>query len=105
MKWMIALCLACAAMPAWSGIYIYGTRIIYPAQKKDITVQLMNDGKRSSLIQAWIDNGDTSLPPEKLQVPFIMTPPVIRVAANSGQQLKIKKLANNLPGDRESLFY
>ncbi|KAF0655380.1 hypothetical protein L245_07005, partial [Salmonella enterica subsp. enterica serovar Worthington str. BCH-4719] len=31
--------------------------------------------------------------------------PVIRVAANSGQQLKIKKLANNLPGDRESLFY
>ncbi|MCD3082799.1 fimbria/pilus periplasmic chaperone, partial [Salmonella enterica subsp. enterica serovar Enteritidis] len=58
-----------------------------------------------SLIQAWIDNGDTSLPPEKLQVPFIMTPPVIRVAANSGQQLKIKKLANNLPGDRESLFY
>ncbi|ASG11405.1 fimbrial assembly chaperone [Salmonella enterica] len=105
MKRMIALCLACAAMPAWSGIYIYGTRIIYPAQKKDITVQLMNDGKRSSLIQAWIDNGDTSLPPEKLQVPFIMTPPVIRVAANSGQQLKIKKLANNLPGDRESLFY
>lgn len=90
MKRMIALCLACAAMPAWSGIYIYGTRIIYPAQKKDITVQLMNDGKRSSLIQAWIDNGDTSLPPEKLQVPFIMTPPVIRVAANSGQQLKIK---------------
>lgn len=54
-------------------LYIW-TRIIYPAQKKDITVQLMNDGKRSSLIQAWIDNGDTSLPPEKLQVPFIMTP-------------------------------
>ncbi|EDC5812686.1 fimbrial assembly protein, partial [Salmonella enterica] len=26
MKRMIALCLACAAMPAWSGIYIYGTR-------------------------------------------------------------------------------
>lgn len=105
MKRMIALWLACAAMPAWSGIYIYGTRIIYPAQKKDITVQLMNDGKRSSLIQAWIDNGDTSLPPEKLQVPFVLTPPVIRVAADSGQQLKIKKLPNNLPGDRESLFY
>ncbi|ASG54209.1 MAG TPA: fimbrial assembly protein [Salmonella bongori] len=105
MKRMIALWLACAAMPAWSGVYIYGTRVIYPAQKKDITVQLMNDSKRSSLIQAWIDNGDTSLPPEKLQVPFVLTPPVIRVAADSGQQLKIKKLVNNLPGDRESLFY
>lgn len=84
-------------------LYIWYTYYLSGAEK-DITVQLMNDGKRSSLIQAWIDNGDTSLPPEKLQVPFIMTP-VIRVAANSGQQLKIKKLANNLPGDRESLFY
>nr|WP_245397200.1 fimbrial assembly chaperone [Citrobacter rodentium] len=102
---MIALCLACAALPAWSGVYIYGTRIIYPAQKKDITVQLMNDDKRSSLIQSWIDDGDTSLPPEKIDVPFILTPPVIKIAANSGQQLKIKQLAHHLPRDRESLFY
>ncbi|EHB42423.1 hypothetical protein SEENIN0B_02305 [Salmonella enterica subsp. enterica serovar Infantis str. SARB27] len=68
-------------------LYIWYTYYLSGAEK-DITVQLMNDGKRSSLIQAWIDNGDTSLPPEKLQVPFIMTPPVIRVAANSGQQIK-----------------
>lgn len=34
MKWMIALCLACAAMPAWSGIYIYGTRIILSGAEK-----------------------------------------------------------------------
>lgn len=74
MKRMIALCLACAAMPAWSGIYIYGTRIIYPAQKKDITVQLMNDGKRSSLIQAWIDNGDTSLPPGNFRFHLLCPP-------------------------------
>lgn len=105
MKRCLALWLVCAAMPAWSGVYIYGTRIIYPAQKKEITVQLMNDDKRSSLIQAWIDDGDTSLPPEKIQVPFILTPPVIRIAANSGQQLKIKQLAHHLPRDRESLFF
>ncbi|MES0299224.1 fimbrial assembly chaperone [Citrobacter sedlakii] len=105
MKRIIALWLVCAAMPAWSGIYIYGTRVIYPAQNKDITVQLMNDDKRSALIQAWIDDGDTSLPPEKIHVPFMVTPPVIRVATNSGQQLKIKQLAHHLPSDRESMFY
>ncbi|HFZ8994133.1 TPA: fimbrial assembly chaperone [Citrobacter freundii] len=105
MKRIIVLWLACTVMPAWSGVYIYGTRVIFPAQKKDIIVQLMNDGKRSSLVQAWIDDGNTNLPPEKIDVPFILTPPVIRVAANSGQQLKIKQLTNRLPQDRESLFY
>lgn len=34
MKKLVALLLAGSVMPAWGGIYIYGTRIIYPAQKK-----------------------------------------------------------------------
>lgn len=105
MKKIFALLLAGTVMPAWGGIYIYGTRIIYPAQKKEITVQLMNEGSRGSLVQSWIDDGDTSLPPEKIQVPFVMTPPVVKVSGGSGQQLKIKQLANNLPKDRESLFF
>lgn len=105
MKKLVALLLAGSVMPAWGGIYIYGTRIIYPAQKKEITVQLMNEGSRSSLVQSWIDDGDTSLPPEKIQVPFVITPPVARVGGGSGQQLKIKQLTNSLPKDRESLFF
>lgn len=105
MKKLLALLLVGAALPAWGGIYIYGTRVIYPAQKKEITVQLMNEGNRSALVQSWIDDGDTSLPPEKIQVPFVMTPPVVRVSGGSGQQLKIKQLANTLPKDRESLFF
>ncbi|MDT7484969.1 fimbrial assembly chaperone [Citrobacter koseri] len=105
MRKIMALLLAGAVMPAWAGIYIYGTRIIYPAQKKEITVQLMNEGTRSALVQSWIDDGDTSLPPEKIQVPFVLSPPVARVIAGSGQQLKIKLLENRLPGDRESLFF
>lgn len=105
MKKIVALLLAGTVMPAWGGMYIYGTRIIYPAQKKEITVQLMNEGNRGSLVQSWIDDGDTSLPPEKIQVPFVLTPPVVKVSGGSGQQLKIKQLTNNLPKDRESLFF
>lgn len=51
----------------------------------------MNQSKNASLIQAWIDDGNTTIAPEKIQVPFILTPPVSRVAGGSGQQLKIKK--------------
>lgn len=92
-------------MPAHAGIVIYGTRIIYPAEKKEVLVQLMNQGGRSSLVQSWIDDGDTSLPPEKIQVPFLLTPPVAKVASDSGQQLKIKAMPNMLPGNKESLFF
>ncbi len=68
------------------------TRIIYPAENKEVMVQLMNQGNRS-LLQAWIDDGDTSLPPEKIQVPFMLTPPVAKIGANSGKQSKNQNYA------------
>lgn len=41
-------------------------RALFTRQKIKVMVQLMN-GNRSSLLQAWIDDGDTSLPPEKFR--------------------------------------
>ncbi len=105
MKGLLLLIITSVILPVHAGIAIYGTRIIYPAEKKEVVVQLMNQGPRASLVQAWIDDGDTALAPEHIQVPFMLTPPVAKVAGNSGQQLKIKKMANALPGDKESLFF
>ena len=105
MKGLAVILIASIVLPAHAGIVIYGTRIIYPAEKNEVLVQLMNQGERSSLVQSWIDDGDMTLPPEKINVPFLLTPPVAKVAANSGQQLKIKKMPNMLPNNKESLFY
>lgn len=105
MKGLAVILIASIVLPAHAGIVIYGTRIIYPAEKNEVLVQLMNQGERSSLVQSWIDDGDTTLPPKKINVPFLLTPPVAKVAANSGQQLKIKKMPNMLPNNKESLFY
>ncbi|EIS7447046.1 fimbria/pilus periplasmic chaperone [Citrobacter sp. FDAARGOS_156] len=105
MKWILIAFLIASTQSVHAGIVIYGTRIIYPAEKKEVLVQLMNQGERSSLVQSWIDDGDTLLPPEKIQVPFLLTPPVVKVAGDSGQQLKIKKMPNTLPNDKESLFF
>lgn len=105
MKWILTALLIVSTQPVHAGIVIYGTRVIYPAEKNEVLVQLMNQGTRSSLVQSWIDDGDTSLPPEKIQVPFLLTPPVAKVAGDSGQQLKIKKMPNMLPNNKESLFY
>ncbi|MGG8090086.1 fimbria/pilus periplasmic chaperone [Klebsiella aerogenes] len=105
MKRILLAGLFIAMQPAHAGVVIFGTRVVYPAEKQEVVVQLMNHGARSSLVQSWIDDGNTSLPPEKINVPFLLSPPVARITGNSGQQLRIKKLANKLPANKESLFY
>lgn len=95
MKKILVFLLAGTVMPAWAA-YTF-TAPVSLSGTEEITVQLMNEGSRSSLVQSWIDDGDTSLPPEKIHVPFVMSPPVAKVSGGSGQQLKIKQLANTLP--------
>lgn len=42
MKGLLALLISSMVLPAHAGIVIYGTRIIYPAENKEVMVQLMN---------------------------------------------------------------
>lgn len=90
---------------ASANIVINGTRIIYHSSSKETSVQLINTGTSPSLVQSWIDDGDVDSTPETARVPFLLTPPVIKVAGGGGQQLLIKKLPSSLPTDRESVFY
>jgi len=94
-----------ASGSAWSNVIINGTRVIYPENTKETVVQLINNGDDPSLVQAWIDDGDINSTPETAKVPFLLTPPVVKVNGHNGQQLRIKKLPASLPGDRESVFY
>jgi len=88
-----------------ANIVINGTRVIYPEKKKDVVVQLVNNGTSSSLVQAWIDDGDINSTPETANVPFLLSPPVVKVSGDSGQQLRITKIGAPLAGDRESVFF
>ncbi|MEB5742662.1 fimbria/pilus periplasmic chaperone [Klebsiella aerogenes] len=94
-----------SAMNAHASIVITGTRVLYPANDKEVTVQVSNKGSSPVLIQSWIDDGDTQTSPDKIHVPFILTPPINRVEPSSGQTLRIRATANTLPTDRESVFW
>ena len=91
--------------PAFANVVVNGTRIIYHAASRETTVQLFNNGTSPALVQAWIDDGDINSTPETARVPFLLTPPVVKIAGGSGQQLLIKKLPSTLPADRESVFF
>ncbi len=98
-----ALIMLCSV--AQAAIIVNGTRVIYPAKQKDVTLQVKNDGIKPSLMQVWMDDGDASITPDKSNVPFIITPPVSRVDPKSGQTISISYTNANLPQDRETVFW
>jgi P pilus assembly chaperone PapD len=100
---LLALCL-CAAN-AHAGVVIGGTRVIFPAQDGEVTVRLSNEGGTPALIEAWIDSGDQMSTPDKVNVPFLITPPLFRMEAHKDQSLRIISTPAQLPVDRESLFW
>ncbi|SAC95643.1 Uncharacterized fimbrial chaperone YehC precursor [Enterobacter cloacae] len=44
MKWILSALLIASVQPVHAGLVIYGTRVIYPAEKNEVLVQLMNQG-------------------------------------------------------------
>lgn len=89
-----------------SNIIVNGTRFIYPEDEKEITVQLSNTADRPALAQVWLDNGNAEATPDFITTPFIITPPISRVDAKSGQTVRIKLGSNvGLAKDKESLWW
>lgn len=91
-KYWIAGCLFAAVL--WSGLaqaglIIQGSRVIYPAKEREISVKVNNEGLEPALMQAWVDKGNSHLTPAEADGPFLITPPITRVEANKGQTLRL----------------
>lgn len=88
-----------------AGVVITGTRVVFPSSKNEVTVALTNKGTQAALVQSWIDTGDPTELPQKINVPFAIIPPLIRMDANKGYSLRIIHTGGELPSDRESVFW
>lgn len=86
-------------------IIIHGTRVVYPAAARDVTLRMNNPGNTPILVQSWIDDGDASKAPEEMKVPFQLTPALSRLEANATAVLRIGYSKEPLPSDRESLYW
>ncbi|MEB7540291.1 fimbria/pilus periplasmic chaperone [Pantoea anthophila] len=91
---------------AFASVVMTGSRIIYPADRKSVDLQLRNNDGFPYVVQAWFDNGDEQSTPATGKAPFVVTPPTFRIPANEGQVLRIFFVGDkSLPQDRESAFY
>lgn len=94
-----------SSLMAHAAIVITGTRVIYPSDEKVVTVQVKNEGSTPAMMQTWLDDGNADITPDQSEVPFVLTPPVSRVDANTGQSIQITYIGAQLPQDRESVFW
>ncbi|HHA2302518.1 fimbria/pilus periplasmic chaperone [Enterobacter asburiae] len=103
---IIALALfVLAIVPAQASIVITGTRVIYPAGDKEVTVKIDNQGDKPVLVQSWIDHGNPGATPETAKAPFTVTPPVNRINGGKGQMLRLIYTGEHLPANKESVFW
>lgn len=98
----LAVAFAC---PAGAGVIVNGTRVVYPADAREVSVQIDNVGQTPSLIQAWIDTGDPDRSPDDSDAPFVLTPPISRIEPGASQALRIAFSGPELPGGRETVFW
>jgi chaperone protein EcpD len=94
-----------AAPHAAAGVVVNGTRVVYPAARREVTISLQNAGATPSLVQAWLDAGDIHSKPGDSKVPFVLTPPLFRLDPTKVQSLRLVYTHDPLPQDRESLFW
>ncbi|HEY6456982.1 MAG TPA: fimbria/pilus periplasmic chaperone [Steroidobacteraceae bacterium] len=90
---------------AAAGVVVNGTRVVYPAARREVTISLQNAGQTPSLVQAWLDSGDIHSKPGESKVPFVLTPPLFRLDPTKVQSLRLVYTHDPLPQDRESLFW
>lgn len=94
------------SQPDYASIVMNGTRVIYQGNKSEVTISLTNKNKRPVLIQSWIDTGNENTAPEKISVPFVLTPPINRVDPDKGQTIRISYTGTPaLPTDKESVYW
>lgn len=98
--------LAALARPAQAEVQIEGTRFVYTAADRDISIGLRNLAKATpALVQVWLDDGADGAAPGQARAPFSLTPPMFRLDAGRAQRLRLLYTGEPLPADRESLFW
>jgi P pilus assembly chaperone PapD len=88
-----------------ASVVIAGTRVVYNQSEPEVTLKLTNNGKTPGLVKVWIDKGDADAKPDTIEVPFTITPPLMRIDPTKSQTLRIMFAGEPLPADKESIFY
>lgn len=91
--------------PARANVVIAGTRVIYPVDKQEVTLQLSNVGDQPALVQAWINDDENSRSPNDSEAPFVIMPPIARIGPGKSQMLRIAYTGEETSDKQESVYW
>jgi len=95
---VVTLILSSQAMAAFS---LNGTRFIYHEGSKNLSFEVTNTASDTYGGQVWLDNVTHG----KEDVHIIPSPPFFKVGDKQKQIVRLLKVGDGMPGDRESLFW
>lgn len=98
---LAALIILLFASTVHAGVVIGGTRVILNGEKKETSISVENPDKEPYLIQSWLENQQSGVD----KIAFIVTPPLFRLDGNQENMLRIVKVGDDLPKDKESLYW
>lgn len=97
------LALLTAILPgAQAALTISHTRVVHDSAKRSSSVIVANPSNRPYAAQAWVN---TEADDATTAVPLIAAPNLFRLDPGGEQTVQINALPNDLPRDRESVFY
>jgi len=99
----LATCLVfLAPLGAHAALTMSSTRVIQPSDKQSTSIVVANPSDRPYAAQAWIN---TEADDQITAVPLIASPALFRLDPSAEQTVQFNRLPNDLPQDRESVFY
>lgn len=89
-----------------TGVIVEGTRMIYDENRKENSIVVRNNSDGPSFIKSWIDSNVIS-GKENIanKAPFELIPSLYKLEAGGQYAIKVTHKGQNLPIDRESLFW
>lgn len=82
------------------SVNLGATRIVYPQKSSGEQLSVSNLQDYPILVQSSVTGEDN-----KSAAPFLVTPPLFRLEAHQQSRLRVIRTDDNLPTDRESLFW
>lgn len=95
----------CLTLPAQAVVNLSATRVVFDKGAATQSITLANSADYPVMVQAWIDDGDPQGTPQTAESPFVVLPPIFRLAPLEQRSIRLLTSGKGLPADRESLFW
>jgi len=101
---MLVLLGLLAGGPLQAAVSLSGTRLVFDGRFREVSIEARNRGTEEVLLQAWLSDANEG-PEPSANLPFVLTPPLVRLAPESRQVLRLMYEGLGMPAGRESLLH